>query len=112
MIKLVEVLKRFDLNVSKTKLKDEIIDLAKNWDVIKKGCSEDYEVFIVETEEYSYSNNKAELHEHDTEMVGEVGSKVHKEHGKNCPGVFTYCYKNTTCSQTLTAQLGWHINIY
>ena len=37
MIKLAEALKRFDPNVLKTKRKDEIIDLTKNW----KGRLED-----------------------------------------------------------------------
>ena len=68
MMKLAEALKRFEPNVSKTKMKDEIIDLAKNWDVIKMGRLEDFEPFIVETEEDSDSDNESELHEHDTEM--------------------------------------------
>ena len=41
MEKLTEALKNFDENITKGKLQEEIVDLARNWDVIKKSRLDD-----------------------------------------------------------------------
>ena len=60
-------------------LKSEILDLIKPWDVIRKGCLQDYKVLIPDdknsdddgTEDIT-EGEKAKI------MVGKVGTKKHR----------------------------------
>ena len=73
---LTAALKTINPDVTKAVLQDELLDLAKHWDVIKLGRLEDYQEDESEDAES----------EDESEFVGAVGSDEHQKKCRNCPG--------------------------
>ena len=60
IFQLTETLMGFNKNVTKAMLQSEILDLTKNWDVIRKGHLEDFAVLIPDDENSDEDNNEFE----------------------------------------------------
>ena len=76
--KLALALKPVRSTVTKDVLQEELLGLAKCWDVIKLGRLEDYPY---EQDEQDDSDEDAD---DEKEIVGDYGSTEHRKHCKNC----------------------------
>ena len=79
--KLTAALRAINPDVTKNVLQEELLDLAKLWDIIKLGRLEDYEY---SDEEYDDAESDSES-ETQNEFVGNIGSTEHRSHCRKCP---------------------------